>query len=377
MPLDGDTHRNFLAGPAQIALRARVHAERRRLPLLLRKALWGALGLIGLAALVATFLAFYNPFLLGVLAQMLGISLVAGREAAMLLGYSQNPTMGPGWILATAILADFITLGITLPLVWLGIERLRGYHYVGGVVLSLEKTAVEKRGFLRHWGMYGLVAFIGFPTMATGVFLAGAIGIFSKLPLRRLMIVLGVASIAVNVFWAMALHYTSAFIPREGFWSYIPLVFAAALAILAVVVGVRQRRQRNLFPIVKVQILEKHHIARLQEVGITDGIDILYVNRKILAAKLGIDPVLLGRLQSVAELSMLRTVSPRHAEMLTEVGITSIRELAVAPPELVAAALHELRLKRVIELVSDEEEGVSQMCKQWTEDARIFFSESE
>src|SRR6185295_5908446 len=101
---------------------------------------------------------------------------------------------------------------------------------VGGVVLSLEKTVVEKRRFLRNWGLYGLAVLVGFPGMATGVFLAATIGIVSKLPLRRLMIVLGSASIVVNVFWAVALYYTSGFLPREGFWSYLPLAFVAALA---------------------------------------------------------------------------------------------------------------------------------------------------
>jgi hypothetical protein len=63
--------------------------------------------------------------------------------------------------------------------------------------------------------------------------------------------------------------------------------------------------------------------------------------------------------------------------MLTEVGITSIRELAVAPHGLVEAALHELDLNPVIRPLPDEKEIVPRLCKQWTEDARIFFAESE
>src|SRR5687768_15160179 len=127
------------------------------------------------------------------------------------------------------------------------------------------------------------------------------------------------------------------------------MAFVVALAAVAVVFGILQRRRRHLFPIVKVQILRDDHVERLLEVGITDGIDLLYANRTILAAKLGIKPASLGRLRSVAELSMLRTVSPRHAEMLTEVGITTIRELSVAPPALVADAIHELERLHLIQ----------------------------
>jgi len=106
-------------------------------------------------------------------------------------------------------------------------------------------------------------------------------------------------------------------------------------------------------------------------------VDLLYANRTILAAKLGIKPASLGRLRSVAELSMLRTVSPRHAEMLTEVGVTSIRELSVAPPALVADAIHELELLHVVQPPAGDVEDFTRLCRDWTEDARVFFAESE
>lgn len=372
-----ESHREFLSGPAQVALRARVRTDRQRLPRVLRNSLWAALALLGLSVLLTVFLAIFDPHTLGVLGQMFGLSFAVGREAAMLYAYSHQPSLGPVWILVTAVLDDLFTLGLTLPLVWIGIERLRGVYFLGGIVLSLEKTAVEKREFLRRWGLYGLVAFVWFPGIGAGVFLAAAIGIVSKIPLRRLITALALGSVAVNAFWAIGLYYTSSLIPHEGIWSYIPLAVVAALGVLAVVFGWLQRRKRHLFPIVKVQILGKQHVTRLLEVGITDGIDLLYVNRTILAAKLGMDPALLGRLRSVAELSMLRTVSPRHAEMLTEVGITSIRELSVAPQDLVAAALHELELKHVIQPLLGEEETFPTQCKKWTEDARIFFAESD
>ncbi|MBI2078778.1 MAG: hypothetical protein HYT80_10490 [Euryarchaeota archaeon] len=87
-------------------------------------------------------------------------------------------------------------------------------------------------------------------------------------------------------------------------------------------------------------------------------------------------PALLGRLRSVAELSMLRAVSPRHAEMLTEVGIGNIRELSVAPPLLVAAALKELELKHVIQPLPGEEELFPKQCVQWTDEAKAFLAEA-
>lgn len=118
------------------------------------------------------------------------------------------------------------------------------------------------------------------------------------------MVALAFAAVVVNVFWAVALYHASALVPPGGLWSYVPLFS-----------------------------LEDHHIARLHEVGLTDGVDLLYVNRKVLADKLGMDPRALGRLRSVAELSLLCAVSPRQAELITEAGITTIRELSVAPPE--------------------------------------------
>jgi uncharacterized membrane protein len=367
-------HRGFARGPDQAVLRARILLDRRRLPRDLRALLWVALGLLALAALLAAGLAVADPRTLGIAGQVLALSFAVGREAAILHAYGQDPTGGPVWIAATAVLDDWITLALALPLFWLGIERLRGTPFVGGIVLSLEKTAVEKRAFLRRWGLYGLVAFVWMPGIGAGVMLAAAIGLVSKIPLRRLAIALALGSAAVNVFWAVGLYFVEGLVPNTGPWSYVPLALVAALVVLAVVFGLRQRRKRHLFPLVKVQVLEAAHVERLLEVGITDGIDLLYANRTILSAKLGIDPASLGRLRSVAELSMLRTVLPRHAEMLTEVGVTSIRELSVAPPGLVAEALHELELLHAVQPRARMD--YHELAREWTEDARTFFAES-
>lgn len=335
-----------------------------------------AIGILVVSGLLTALLAILDPNGLGVLGQMLGLSFAVGREAALLWAYSQPHNPGPLWVFLASALYDLLTLGLTVPLFWIGLERLRGVYFVGGVVLSVEKTAVEKRSFLRKWGVWGLVAFVWFPGIGAGIFLAAAIGVVAKIPLRRLIIALAAAAIVVNAFWSVGLYYTSSLIPREGIWSYAPVAFAGVLAVLAVVLGVRQHRKRHLFPIVKVQILGKQHVSRLLDVGITDGIDLLYANRHILAKKLGMDPALLGRLRSVAELSLLRTVSPRHAEMLTEVGINDIRELSVAPPHLVAAALKELELKHVIQPMAGEEELFPQQCVRWTQEAQVFLAEA-
>ena len=371
-----ESHRDFLSGPAQIALRERIRADRRRLPQPLRRCLWATLIVMGVAAVLTVVLAFFEPRTLGVLIQMIVLGFGVGREASMLYAYSQDPAFGPMGVLVAIVFDDLVNLGLTLPLVWIGLERLRGVFLLGGIVLSIEKTAVEKRAFLRRWGVWGLVAFVWLPGIGAGVSLAAAIGVVAKIPIRRLLIALAVGALMVDTFWAFGLYYTSNLIPEEGIWSYIPLALALALCLAAFVFGWRQHRTRHLFPIVKVQILGKQHVERLLEVGITDGNHLLYANRNVLAKKLGVDPALLGRLRSVAELSMLRTVSPRHAEMLTTVGINSIRELSVAPPHLVAAALKELELKHVIQPLPGEEELFPRQCARWTDDAKEFLAES-
>lgn len=371
-----ESHWHFLSGPAQRLLRHRVREDRRRLPRILQVCLWLSLGILIVSGLLLAALAVLDPQVLGVLGQMLALSFAVGREAAMLWAYSQSPAPSPVWVFISTALDDLLTMGLTLPLFWIALERLRGVFFIGGVVLSVEKTAVEKRAFLRRWGVWGLVAFVWFPGVGAGIFLAAAIGMIAKIPLRRLIIALAVASVLINAFWSIGLYYTSALIPREGIWSYGPIAFAAALAVLAIVFGVRQHRRRHLFPIVKVQILGAQHVSRLLDVGITDGISLLYVNRHILARKLGMDPALLGRLRSVAELSMLQTVSPRHAEMLTEVGINDIRELSVAPPPLVAAALKELELQHIIQPLPGDEELFALQCVQWTQEAQEFLAEA-
>ena len=372
-PAAHEAHTGFAHGPAQALLRARVLKDRNRFPPELRFLLWVALGLAAFAASLITFLALTDRHTMGIIVQLHILSLLVGREPAILHAYTQGPSLGATWITISSVLTDFITLALALPLFWLGIERLRGVPILGGIILSLEKTAVEKRAFLRRWGLYGLVAIIWVPGVGAGVTLAAVVGLVSKIPLRRLIVTLAVGSAAVNSFWAISLYYTSALLPHKGPWSFVPLAFVAALLILAVVFGLLQRRTRHLFPIVKVQILSDAHTKRLLEVGIADGIDLLYANRTVLAAKLGIKPASLGRLRSVAELSMLRTVSPRNAEILTEVGVTTIRELSVAPPSMVADAIHELERLHALQ----PNEDFTRRCQDWTQDARSFLAEAD
>jgi hypothetical protein len=135
---DHPSHRGFAHGPAQAVLRARVLHDRKRFPRLLRTLLWVALGLSGLAALLLVGLAILDPRTLGILAQLMGLSFAVGREAAILHAYGQDPSGGPFWIAATAVLEDLITLALALPLFWLGIERLRGAPVLGGIILSIE-----------------------------------------------------------------------------------------------------------------------------------------------------------------------------------------------------------------------------------------------
>ena len=373
---DHEAHMGFPSGPAQDALRARVYHDRRRFPAIMRNLLWMALGLAGLATLGIIFLAIVSPHTMGIVLQLMGLTFIVGREGAILHAYTQDPWLGATWIAITSVLDDLITLALALPLFWLGIERMRGAPFLGGIVLSLEKTAVEKRAFLRRWGLYGLIAFVWLPGLGAGVTAAAAMGLVAKIPLPRLTIALAVGSAAVNVFWAVGLYYTSALIPSEGLWSYLPLAIVACLMVVAVIFGVQQRRKRHLFPIVKVQILEHEHVERLLQVGIADGYQLLYANRTILAAKLGIKPASLGRLRSVAELSMLRTVSPRQAEMLTEIGITRIRELSVAPPQMVADAIHELERMHNFQPLPADVQDFTSLSKLWTQDAHEFFAES-
>ena len=315
---DGDhaSHQGFVRGPAQAALRARVLQDRNKFPRDLRNLLWVSLCLVAVAVLMVVVLAVLEPRTLGIVAQLMALSFAVGREAAILHAYGQGPSGGPIWILVTVILDDLIILALALPLFWLGIERARGAPVLGGMILSLEKAAIDKRAFLRRWGLYGLVGFVWLPGLGAGVTLAAAMGTVAKIPLRQLILALAWGSVTVNAFWVIGLYFTSDLIPREGPWSFLPLVFVLVLVMITVAYATHQRRTRHLFPIVKVQDLEVEHKRRLLDVGITDGIHLLYANRTILAKKLDIDPSSLGRLRSVAELSMLRTVSPRHAEIL-------------------------------------------------------------
>jgi uncharacterized membrane protein len=312
------------------------------MPTDLRRLAWAGLGAIA-AFFTTMVVALALDFSL--FARLVGFSVltvVSGREAAMLLAYQGPDAVDPVWIFLVTLLQDLAALFLIIPLVWLGAERLREAYLIGGIILSLEKAALTHRRLVDRWGLAGLSLLVVFPGFGTGVATAAAIGALARIPARKLALVLGAVLVAMVGAYSIGLRFAASALEAVPGLHWVPLALVGTFVLVGTALAIRERGRRNVLPIRRVGFLNADEVERLRDYGIRDGTDLFYVDCRILAARLGVSHNRLARCRAVSELCLVRGVSPRDAEMLSSVGILTIRALASAPPSLVGQALEEL-----------------------------------
>ncbi len=337
-PVHEPVHR----GPAATRLRQYLASRRRKLPVPLRWALGLGILLTLAYGLILLVLFAGDRAVFRQMVTLLLLTPVSGREAAMLVVYRGADPAPVAWVAATSIVNDLGLLLITVPLLWYALERLRDSPRVGGVVVRLEKAAFDHRRFLDRWGLLGLLLLAWAPAYGGGIPTATVLGVLLRVPTVRLMVVLGIGVIGIIGFWAVALRSASDILPSEGPWTYAPLLVVLALSGVTAVSVVRRRRFRPILKLEKSGWLAPDHLARLRSVGITDAAQLLHVDCDILSQRLGLPRGPLLRCRLISGLLLLPSMTPRQAEMLNAVGIGTILDLALAPPQLVLDALGEL-----------------------------------
>ena len=328
-------------GDAAQRLREQLDARRKALPPILRVSLlvaagaWAAQGALVLAALAIDWHVFR------LLLWFVGITTVAGGQAAALFAYGADPPLSVAWVVAMSVLNMVATLFLVVPLAWRAAEGLRERRWAGNVLASAERFAARHRAFLSRWGLMGLAVVAAMPVQGAGVLGAGALGVFLRVPLPRLLTVLAITGVVVNVAWALLVRFIADALPSGGWWEWLPLAVVVAIAVASLVAGRADRRAERYASFETFGWISAAQRERLRSLGIREVEQFLRVDLARLARELGLPASDLARCRSVALLLRLNSVEPEDAVRLTGVGIRGVRDLAVAPPDLLRMALDE------------------------------------
>lgn len=329
-------------GPAVQRLRDYLRENRPRLSPLLRVTL--GLSAASVAGMVVTLaLAFIVDVHTGLLVlEFVGITTVSGPQAATLFVFSQEPPLGIGWVVAMSTLNMAATLFLIVPLAWRGFERLRDARVVGGLVRSAERFSVKHRKFLARWGLIGLVLVTLAPVQGGGVLGAGILGVLLRIPLVRLLVSVALSGALLNLAWTLVIFYTEEALPSGGIYDLLPYAVIGAIVAAGLVASWRGHKRRFQFQVETIPGTPAAQQAKLNSVGIVEEDYVLRADLREVCQDLGIPESDLVRARNTAELLRLDNLPPKAGERLTAAGIVSIREVALAPAELVRDALEEI-----------------------------------
>ena len=325
-------------------LRLRTYLKENRPPLapILRFSL--VLSAACVAAMAFTLgLAFFLDTYTGLqVLEFVGITTVSGPQSATLFVFAQQPPLHMGWVVAMSTLNMAATLFLIVPLAWRGFERLRDASFVGALVRSAERFSVKHRKFLARWGLIGLVLVTLAPVQGGGVLGAGILGVLLRIPVTRLLVTVAISGALLNLAWTVFIYYSAQALPSDGVFQYLPYAVIAAIVVAGLVASWRGHRRRFQFQVETIPGTPAAQQAKLNSVGIVEEDYVLRADLREVCKDLGIPETDLVRARNTAELLRLDNLPPKAGERLTAAGIVSIREVALAPPELVRDALAEI-----------------------------------
>lgn len=317
-------------------IRDYLKRHRPRFPPILRVVLLAGLAYVVTYLSLLAYLHETDRDLFEDMVRLYALTLLAGREPAMLAVY-QPPTPVPlSWMLAVSILDDVGTLLLTLPWVWYAYQRLRGVGWLQSWLIGLEKTALQHRRWIRRWGLLGLAAFYWIPGLGSGVLAIVVMGVITHIPLRRLVPTLLLSAAGVAAFWAVALHGTIDAIP-SGPAEYLPTAILGIVIVLGAIAVARRRQTAHV--LLLEWPIDPAREDDLRAFGITIADGVWAVDTEILARRLGRDRLRRPEAKTLAELLLLPGMTPEVAHSMSEHGVGGILDLSVLDPALASDVL--------------------------------------
>jgi uncharacterized membrane protein/predicted flap endonuclease-1-like 5' DNA nuclease len=275
----------------------------------------------------------------GAALRLAGLTVAVGREPAMLSAYTGEPPI-PVWVvLGLAPLQDIATVLVSLSLLAWALRHLRWIRLVERAISGLEAQAMEKRHWVRRWGLWGVVGFYFLPGFGSGALAACALGLLAGLPLRNLALGLASGGAVVSLFWAVALYFASFLLPSGSWSKWLPVLFLGIIVAAAGWNAWKRRGQPARFYLDWHVRPSDDDRARLEEAGIQPEVDAVVVRVDRLSKATGIDRRDRPRLRATAELMLVPGLPAAAAKALASLGVHGIDDLAALETDVVRDVL--------------------------------------
>lgn len=290
-----------------------------------RPVAWTAAAGLALTLVYATAYALVrqrDPAAAAAMLRMYGVTILAGREAAM-FDALQRGLPAPA-VFALSYVDDFGSFLLALPFTWLLLRVLRSRPRVRWAMARFEKQALLRRRFVTRWGLGALALLYFLPGFGAGVPATVVLSVLARIPFRRLLPFFGLATLAVDAAWAAGLAGISSRLPDAAWVDLLPAFVIGAVLALGAVSAWRHRRERHVmlldFPLGASPGLAA---AGYQPQGELTRVDL----DRFRAAS---DPAerRMGVLLQGAEVALVEGAEPRDALRLAQQGVAGLDGLA-------------------------------------------------
>lgn len=279
-------------------------------------------------ALTALYVAAYlvvrqqDPDAAAAMLRMYGLTMLAGRETAMFDALNQG--LPPLWVFVLSYVDDFGSFLLALPFFWLLVRGLRARPRIRWLLARFEKQALRRRRLVARWGLVALALIYFLPGFGAGVPTTVLLAVLARIPLRRLLLFFGVATLLVDGAWAAGLARLSSALPDASWVDWIPA--AVVLAVLASgAVGAWRHRHARHVAVLDIPLPDQQPLAGH---GFTREDDLTTVDLDRFRAATDPAERRMGILLQAAELALVPGLGPAGAVPLAQRGVAGLDGLA-------------------------------------------------
>ncbi len=268
--------------------------------------------------------------------RMYGLTIVAGRETAMLDALARG--MPAGLVYGLSVLDDFGSFLLALPFAWLVVRVVKRSSAVRWGLAHFEKQALLRRRWVHRWGLGGLAMVYFLPGFGAGVPITVLLAVLARFPFARLVPFFAAATFLVDGLWAVLLTNAVDVLPETGWVEAIPLLVVAAVVLSAAVGAWRHRAERHVAVLDWPLVTLPDERERLLAWGITVRDGLVRADLDALASRLDRRERRKGKLIGIAELLMLG-MDAAPALALTKAGVSGLEDVASSEAKDLAGRL--------------------------------------
>ena len=297
-----------------------------RIPRAVRATAWSGIALTVAYVLAVLAVRQADPAKAAAMVRMYGLTIVAGRETAMLDALQNG--LPPAWVYALSVVDDVGSLLLALPFTWFVVRFLRGDPRVRWWLSRFEKQALLHRAWVRRWGLGGLALVYYLPGFGAGVPITVLLAILARIPFGVLVPFFIVATLVVDGLWSLALTGVVRALPDQAWVDAIPLVVVGLVLASAAIGAWRRRHERHVAVLDWPVRPSPERIRDLASWGVRLAPDgLVHADLDELGRRLQ-GHASMGQRLITAELTLLDGLTPVDAERLAQAGVSGLEHLA-------------------------------------------------